>query len=607
LSGFAVVYERSNTPVDLGVLERVMERLNHRGPDGSDVYVNDHIAMGHWHFWTTPEEVGEKQPVALPGMPFLIVFDGRLDNRSELFGNLGIDPEQGSQISDAALVLYAYKRWREHCFEYFIGEFATVIFDEQKHQLVCARDQLGGRTLFFSSRQTRLVIASEPWAVAGADGTHLEVNDQAVAHFFALQVPEDGQTMFNSVFELLPAHVMLVSESGIQKWRYWQPDPTKKIRYKTDEEYAEHFLSLLEESIRCRMRSTTPVGVLLSGGLDSASVACLAARILAPKQLTSVSYVFDKLIDCDERQYINAVKKQWNIRSIQILCDDAWPYKDWQDCYHDPNQPDGVLYHLTKERLYGRLQAEGFRVALTGGFGDHLYNGGENWLVDLIIDGRFRDALHGMHMQKVFNFNQFRRLIRRLVEAIPGGINFRGQRPLPAWLTTYSARQLQNTNSFIHDSVAQQYGSILSLMSAHFSSWESFFTNHYNVEARFPYRDQRIIEFVGKVPSYQLYFGGISKYILRASLRDILPDSVLARRDKTSLNSLFIQGIENEKEFLKNIYNDQAAAWRQFVAADWLLPRWDFASNSGKDGPEAVIPCLCIFYETWRKNLMKLY
>jgi len=301
LSAFAVVYERSGTPADPAVLDRMMERLSHRGPDGSDISLSGHIAMGHWHFWTTPEEVGEKQPLQLAGLPFKIVFDGRIDNRSELFSSLGINSEEEFYISDAALVLHAYKHLGEQCFERFIGDFAFVLFDEKKNELICARDALGIKSLYYAWHGTKLVIASEPWAVAGSDNSRVEANENAAAIYFSLRIPDDGQTLFKGIYELLPAQALKVSRTENYLWKYWMPDLSKKIRYKTDEEYAAHFLSLLEESVRCRMRSTTPTGVMMSGGLDSTTVASLAARMIAPQQLKTISYVFDKFPDCDER------------------------------------------------------------------------------------------------------------------------------------------------------------------------------------------------------------------------------------------------------------------------------------------------------------------
>ena len=205
---------------------------------------------------------------------------------------------------------------------------------------------LGDRTLFYAFHRSSLLVASEPWAVVGAGKIPGEFNESAIAHFFALRATEDGQTLFKEVYELLPAHVMIVNATGSKTRRYWQPDPNKRFLGKSDGEYAEQFRTLLEDSIRSRLRSVTPVGVLMSGGLDSTSIACLAARILAPQPVTTISYVFDELSDCDERQYIGAVVKQWGIHSIQIPCDDAWPLKDWKNWPHNSNKPEGNPYGL---------------------------------------------------------------------------------------------------------------------------------------------------------------------------------------------------------------------------------------------------------------------
>ncbi|HMB22472.1 MAG: asparagine synthetase B, partial [Chloroflexota bacterium] len=120
MSAFAVIYEYSNTPRSAGVLNNVMERLSHRGPDGSDTLLLGAVTMGHWHFWTTPEEVGERQPVELADSPFVIVLDGRLDNRSEIISQLEIDLAEASLFSDAVLILRAYHRWNKACFERFV-------------------------------------------------------------------------------------------------------------------------------------------------------------------------------------------------------------------------------------------------------------------------------------------------------------------------------------------------------------------------------------------------------------------------------------------------------------------------------------------------------
>lgn len=600
-----MIYERSNTPVEPGVLERVMTRLGHRGPDGSDVYKAGYISLGHWHFWTTPEEVGERQPLQLEGMPFVIVLDGRLDNRADLLSELKINAEEGKRLSDAALVLNAYDRWGNDCFTHFIGEYALVIFDVRRGELLCARDGLGDRTLFYAFHGTCLVIASEPWAVAGATGSSVQLNESAAAYYFALMSPEDGQTLFENIYELLPAHAMVISASSQHIWRYWQPDLSIKLRGKSGDEYAEEFRFLLEQSVSCRLRSASPMGVLMSGGLDSSSVACLAARRIAPKPLTTISYVFDELPECDERQYIEAIKEQWGIHSIQIPCDDAWPLRNWQDWPYSPNQPEGNPYRLLKERAYQRAQTEGLRVLLTGGFGDHLYSAGNYWLADLIAEGNLLKA--GRELSPYIRYAGLRwtlqagflqRAARGLLNKIPGDKHVRRRQTAPSWLTPLSAGYLSEDRIGLN-SALERYGNLLGIGSANSCSGEIFNASRHSLELRHPYRDRRLIEFVLALPAYQLYYRGLYKHILRTAMQGILPESIRTRLQPTSLAPLFYRGVEREKIIFQSCFQDLGAVWRVFVCDNWLLKRWNMLVTPEQDGPEVLVPWVCVSYEKW--------
>lgn len=609
MSGFVVIFERTGAPVDPGVLTRVMDGLSHRGPDGRDEFTSGHVGMGHWHFWTTPEDAGERQPLSVGGLPFKIVLDGRLDNRTELCPKLNIDAVEGGGLSDAALILMAYGQWRQRCFERFIGEYALAILDESRNELICARDAMGSRTLFHASFGGRFVIASEPCAAAGANGSVPELNEPAVAHYFALKIPKDGQTFFKNVYELPPAHVMTVDASNQRSRRYWQPDPSRKVRYKTDGEYAEHFRSLLEESIRCRLRSNTPVGVMMSGGLDSTSVACLAARMLRPGPLTAISYVFDELKDCDERPYIEAVTEKWGIRSIQIPCDDAWPYREWQNWPRNPNRPEDSLYRLLKERVYQRARTEGLRILLTGDFGDHLYLAGKDWLVDLLFDGRILDAQREwIHQFRTFGArrpsmgNHLWRAARRMIDSIPGGKYLRRRPAGHAWLTPLSAGYLFKNGS---DPVpcSERHSTLLGLWTSQGGTRETFHAGRHALELRHPYRDRRLVEFVLSLPAYQLYRRGLFKHILRTAMNDILPEMIRTRSQPTSLLPLYFRGVDREKEFLQGLFHHPDTIWRRYARADWISNRWNAPVTADQDGPEVLAPWLCISYERWRKSL----
>ena len=608
MSAIAVIYERTDTPVDPGLLERVMDRLRHRGPDGSDVIQTGYAALGHWHFWTTPEEVGERQPLELKGLPFKIVLDGRLDNRPELFSKLGIELTEGNHLSDAALILRAYDRWGEDCFAHFVGEFAFAILDQRRRQLVCARDPLGDRALFYSFHGTRLVIASEPWAAAASNGSSTEINEYALAHFFALKASGDGQTLFKDVYELLPAHAMIVTAQGVRKWRYWQPDPTIHLRGRSDAEYAVQFRELLDESVRCRLRSTTPVGVLMSGGLDSSSIACLAARMLSPTPVTTISYVFDELKDCDERKYIETMIARWGVRSLQIPCDDAWPFRDWADWPRNPNLPESNPYRLLKERAYQRAHTEGLRVLMPGAFGDELYDGEEDWLADLIAERRLREAgrelmrhLRYAGLRPTLKSSYVRRVGSRWFHAILGRGRLQRRQTAPAWLTSFSREQLEGDLAYL-DPAFEHKRNILSLEAARSSSAEIFHASRHSLELRHPYRDRRLVEFVLSLPAHQLYNRGYFKYILRNAMWGTLPDAILSRQGPTPLLPLFSRGMERERDVVQTCVKDARAVWRKYVRADWLMDRLEVPLTPETDGPEAVVPWLCISTEAWFRS-----
>jgi asparagine synthase (glutamine-hydrolysing) len=605
LSGIAVIYECIKTPVDTGVLMQVMEKLKHRGLDGEDTWISDNVAIGHLHFWVTPEEQGERQPLRLPEIPNTIVLDGRIDNRDELIIRLDLDGKR-HVISDAELILHAYARYGKDCFSDLIGDFAFVIFDEKNNELICARDAVGDRSLFYGIHGTRVIVGSEPWAIAAGLGTGLEIEERATAMHFALMVPEDGKTLYKGIYELLPGQWISVNGQMIKKGLYWSPEYSPKRQKRSEKEYVEEFQELLETSIRCRMRSETTPGVMMSGGLDSTSIAALASRMINPQKIKTFSYVFDQFHSCDERKYINVMQNCFNIESIQVICDDAWPYKTWPKWPDNPNWPSMNPYRLILEEVYSAIQKEGTRVILNGMYGDNLFSFSTSWLADLLADKKWKEFFCEVHLlfkavgfQNTITSGYFHDAVKQIGRKIPGTNLLQKSFRKPDWLTEFGKNLLSHPHK---KWITSKESLLFNLRDAAGNSQEIYNTNRYGFELRSPYHDRRLLEFMLNLPAYLLYFKGETKRILRTAMQGVLPEEIRMRRERTNLLEIYNFGVRQRRKEIKKFIIEDNLGWNEYVKVDQVIKEWGKEILVEDSGGHTTLPSLCVFYELWYKS-----
>jgi asparagine synthase (glutamine-hydrolysing) len=617
MSGFVLIYNRDGAPADPELLTGMMGRLAHRGPDGSDVRLHGPVALGHQHFWTTPEEVGERQPLTDGGGQLDLVFDGRLDNRDELIAALRLGVATGRQTSDAAIVLAGYQEWGEQCVEHLLGPFAVAIYDSLTQRVVCARDALGDRTLFYYLDSRQLIVGSEEQAVLAHPAVSGRLNETTVALYFAVESPADGATFFRDIRELVPAHLMVVEAERERKRRYWEPDPKLRIQYRTDEEYANHYRALLEEAVRCRLRCPSPPAVMMSGGLDSTSVAALAARELAANgardRLRAISYVFDELKECDERPYMDALLAMYDIEPLRLLGDEAWPLRAPASLPQSRNGPDRNAYRRLLQSTYELAHSSGSTVLLTGGFGDHAYTGTEDWLADLVGGWRLGEAgrqlvylARRFGLRATLTSRGVRRLGRRVLDHIPYGSKLRPrwQPSRPPWLTVHAADHITAADAWTPVGLAGRRPTQVQRVMGPTAAYGARASCHYasleGVELRYPHRDRRAVEFMLAVPAHQLYSHGRYKHVLRNAMLDILPEVIRHRDRPTSLMPLYALGlVEREWLTVRACLSGPDATWQKYVRPEWLWSVLPDQIAAQRDGVGAVVPWCCLAYELW--------
>src|SRR6267142_6895205 len=279
MSAILGIYYLDSRPVDRMDLDRMIETLAHRGSDGSGVWNDKSVGLGHRMLWTTPESLHERLPLAKDGLT--ITADARIDNRDELINLLRLPPRPSESISDSELILAAYELWGEHCPEKLLGDFAFAIWDSRKQLLFCARDHFGVKPFYYYSSDKVFTFATEIKALLRLPEVPRQLNETKIAaHLTSIDIDKEI-TLYRDILRLPPAHSIKVNREGIRVQSYWSLDPSRSQVMRSDEEYAEAFRELFTEAVRCRLRSAFPLGFMLSGGLDSSSVTCVARNLLA--------------------------------------------------------------------------------------------------------------------------------------------------------------------------------------------------------------------------------------------------------------------------------------------------------------------------------------
>jgi asparagine synthase (glutamine-hydrolysing) len=240
MSGIGAIFNLDGAPVARSDLERMANALRMHGPDGRAVMARGPVGLVFTLHRFTPEDFLERQPVSGGGGRYLMVMDGRIDNREELAAALELEPQRLATLPDSALFMRAFETWGEACFNRIVGEFAMILWDAREQRLSCARDHFGLRPLAYYQTEKCIALASMPKGLFALPWVPRELNEQKLADYLILNFCDGASTYFKDVRRLLMAHVMTVSrDEGIQTRRYWDLMDAPDVRLPTDDDYVE--------------------------------------------------------------------------------------------------------------------------------------------------------------------------------------------------------------------------------------------------------------------------------------------------------------------------------------------------------------------------------
>jgi len=534
-------------PTDGASLQPMLDAGQAACPDAAQAWVGNSAALGLGLLRTLPQVRTAPGPVRDPQSGLVIVADARIDNRPQLWGKLGL--RTGASLSDAELLLQAYLKWGEGCVEHLIGDFAFAIWDEVQRKLFCARDIFGINPFYYASLPGSFIFSSSLTALLALEEIPRELDENSIADLLAGLSQESDLILYRGLTALPPAHYMTVGDKGITLRQYWQPPTQNVIRFARDEDYVDAYRQLLEEAVACRLESNGSVSGMLSGGLDSGAIAVIAAKMLAAQGRNYATYSFvlpvgHKTHERDERALIELMHGIQGIQGHFITTQD-FPGRA-ADLYRDAGEYAflGVSAHMAA--LFAQLSHANARVLLDGYGGDQCATIG----TDIPLQ-EFLDNFHFMQLAEYVSASarlQGQPKLRRLLGMLRQHFRKSGVIDVDELVLERSVLSppFQQRIQIVERAQKSQrlqpvnYRSLRDIMFHRLCQskglqYHPLFSSK-QVERRYPFLDQRLVEFSLGVPTRQ-HNHDMNRRLIRRAMAGAMPDQIRLRNDKDVTNS----------------------------------------------------------------------
>ncbi len=535
-----------------GLIDKMTDLMDYRGPDGrgSVIFEDDGVALGHRRLSIIDPKPSGAQPMQSSDRRYWIVFNGEIYNYREIRADLESQGEQFHSQSDTEVLLTAYAVWGEQCLERFIGMFAFAIWDTRDKKMFAARDRLGVKPFYFAAADGGLVFASEPKSILVADSKSRDVDRSLIDAYMSFGYVPGTQTLFKGIDRLLPGHYLAWSAGKLAIRQYWDYDFSKQ-QDKGVAAHVDDIEALLRSSIDLRLRSDVPVGVFLSGGLDSSTVVSLLAPGAASGLKTfSVSYDFGP--NYDETPYAREVAKAFNTDHHEIVVTpqgflDFIPNYIWHMDEPVTEAAAISLYYVAK------LAREQVVVCLSGEGSDEIFAGYDFYAYNLVMEKIRAVAGQGI-VGGAARVGRALGLSRKLQKYLDLANQPLEQRYKGISSYEDAAKQRLYTKEFTgecHKGNPELQGFIAGIFSKS-KQWDALSRMLYfdtktwlvddllikadrmsmatSIELRVPFLDHRLVEYAASVPSSYKMCGNDPKFILKQVVKDLLPKSVIQRK-----------------------------------------------------------------------------
>lgn len=534
-------------PNRIGV-EQAIDKLYYRGPDEAGVSEYKNACFGHRRLRIIDLARG-KQPWHSSDNRYCLIFNGEIYNYIELRKRLVKLGWSFISNCDTEVLLAMFIHYGPDCLEFLNGMFAFAVWDEQKKTAFIARDRLGKKPLYYTVDEKCLTFASELPALLPLVNQYPDINLSAVHDFFAYQFIPGETTIYKNVYKLLPGHHLTFSDEGPKINCYWTP-PHPENGLINEAKASEHLADLVDDSVRLRMHSDVPVGLFLSGGLDSSIILDSMSRLGTTINTFTVGFG-EKTFD--ERNTARIVAKRYQTQHYESLLD-IEPENLILNCINKIGEPFADPSALPT-LLLCRQTSKHVTVALTGDGADEIFGGYQRYralgllpfyqriptsirqyifepLIEFLPDTTAYYGASTIKKLKLF-LNMTRRLYEAPHDLLPQAFTLNERLRLldPELIDIRSADHISQFNLSGLDSLTQMMiTDLMTYLSEDILYKTDRMSMAHSLEVRAPFLDYRVVEFASKLPSRLKLNHGRPKYILQRSFRHRLSEHTLGRR-----------------------------------------------------------------------------
>lgn len=544
------------TPADGALLERMSEAISHRGPDGSGEFVDGPVALGHRRLSIIDLHTGA-QPIANEDGAIQVVYNGEIYNYRSLRAELEAKGHTFRTTTDTEVIVHLYEEEGDRCVARFEGMFAFALWDSRRRRLLLARDRVGIKSVYYTLSNNVFLFASEIKSLLADPGVERTFNFKALDRFLTHYYLPGEETLLAGIRKLLPGHYLSIEDGKITTQQYWDLDLNAGRSTAGFDEAVVELQSLLRESVRDHLISDVPVGVLLSGGVDSSGVLSLAAGE-SSEPLHTFTMGFDQGRGfADERPYARAVSQRYATVHHEMSIT-AQQFRDFLPKYvwhmEEPicEPPAVALYFLS------RLAREsGVKVLLSGEGGDEAFAGYPEYRNFSRLEalksafGPARGLLRaGAAGFAALGWNRVRRYAKLVDLDLPSYYYSRTSTPETAFnrlkQSLYSSQTMAQIGAVDQGEItrgffktAAGHSALEQMMYVDTKTWlpddllvkADKMTMATSVELRVPLLDTKVLQFAARLPEhYKLDAKGGGKRILKEAFRRALPPDVLSRK-----------------------------------------------------------------------------